>query len=66
MVLVNGKFEIEWEEGMTVSRLLRRLRFSFPLIIVTVDGVLVSRDNYATWQIPDSAEVQVMHMVAGG
>lgn len=54
------------QRGMTVSRLLRRLRFSFPLIIVTVDGVLVSRDNYATWQIPGSPEVQVIHMVAGG
>lgn len=42
------------QRGMTVSRLLRRLRFSFPLIVVTVDGALVSRDNYATWQISDS------------
>jgi thiamine biosynthesis protein ThiS len=66
MILVNAKFEVEWEEGMTVSRLLRRLKFSFPLIIVVVDGVLVPRENYATRQIPDGAQVDVIHMTAGG
>lgn len=66
MILVNGKFEVEWEEGMTVSRLLTRLKFSFPLIIVSVDGVLVPREDYAVWPVADGARVQVIHMTAGG
>lgn len=66
MIHVNDKFEIEWEEGMTVARLLERLRFSFPLIVVSIDGVLVPKDEYATRQVPDRAQVKVLHMTAGG
>ncbi len=66
MIRVNDKFEIEWEEGMTVTRLLERLKFSFPLIIVSVDGVLVPKDEYATHQVPNGAQVKVLHMTAGG
>lgn len=66
MIRVNDKFELEWEEGMTVVRLLERLKFSFPLIIVSIDGVLVSKDQYARHQVPPGAEVKVLHMIAGG
>lgn len=66
MIRVNNKFEVEWQEGMTVTRLLERLKFSFPLIIVSIDSVLVPKDKYATHQVPDGAEVKVLHMMAGG
>jgi thiamine biosynthesis protein ThiS len=66
MIRVNDKFDVEWEEGMTVARLLERLNFSYPLIIVSVDGVLVPKEAYATQQVPDGAEVKVFHLSAGG
>ncbi len=66
MIRVNDKFEVEWEEGMTVARLLERLRFTYPLVIVTVAGVLVPREAYARYEVPDGCEVRVVHMTAGG
>lgn len=66
MIRVNDKFIVAWEEGMTVARLLERLKFSYPLIIVSIDGVLVPKDEYATRQVPDGAQVRVLHMTAGG
>ncbi len=66
MIRVNDRFEIEWEEGMTVARLLERLKFSFRLIIVSIDGVLVPRDEYATRQVPEGGQVMVLHTMAGG
>jgi thiamine biosynthesis protein ThiS len=66
MIRVNDKFEIEWQEGMTVLHMLERLSFSFPLIIVSVNGTLVPKDEYATHQIPEGAAVKVLHMTAGG
>ena len=66
MIRVNGKFEVDWEPGMTVTRLLARLKFSFPLLIVSVDGVLIPKEEYSTQQVPDDAEVKVLHMTAGG
>lgn len=66
MICVNGKFEVEWEEGITIAALLAQLRFSFPLVIVSVDGELVPKEEYESRQIPDHAEVKVLHMTAGG
>ena len=66
MIRVNDKFEVEWEEGMTVTELLKRLKFSFPLIIVSVDGELVPKEEYTTREIHDDATVKVLHMTAGG
>jgi len=66
MIRVNDKFELKWEKGMTVTRLLDRLKFSYPLVIVSIDGVLVPKDEYATRQVPDGAKVRVLHMTAGG
>ena len=66
MILVNNRDEIEWEEGLTVSALLERLRYTFTHIIVKIDGQVVLRDDYPTRLIPDGADVWVIHLIAGG
>ncbi|HEY74739.1 MAG TPA: sulfur carrier protein ThiS [Thermoflexia bacterium] len=66
MIRVNNRDEVEWEEGMTVSDLLERMRYTFPHIIVKVDGEVVPREEYPTRTIPDGADVRVIHLIAGG
>jgi thiamine biosynthesis protein ThiS len=66
MIMVNGKFDVAWEEGMTVAQLLERLKFTFPLVMVSVDGVMVPRSEFDRYLIPQEATVQVLHMIAGG
>lgn len=66
MIRVNKRDEIEWEEGLTVSVLLDRFRYTFPHIIVTIDGEVVMPDDYSIRGIPDGSEVQVIHLIAGG
>lgn len=66
MIRVNDMFEVGWHTGMTVEALLERLKFTFPLIIVSVDGALVPKEDYSTFQIADGAQVKVLHMIAGG
>jgi len=66
VIRVNDKFDVEWQEGLTVARLLERLKFSYPLVIVSIDGVLVPQDEYATRLVADGAAVKVLHMTAGG
>ncbi|NLF00296.1 MAG: sulfur carrier protein ThiS, partial [Anaerolineales bacterium] len=41
MICVNGREQVAWEPDMTVTRLLEIMRYSFPTIIVSVDGDLV-------------------------
>jgi len=66
VILVNRRDPVEWREGVTVADLLKQLRFTFPHIIVSVDGELVPRADYLTHTIPDGADVRVVHLMAGG
>ncbi len=66
MIQVNKRKEVEWEEGMTVSALLERLNYTYPHIIVKVNGELVRREAYDACTIPDGADVRVIHLIAGG
>jgi sulfur carrier protein len=66
MIRVNNQYEVEWRSGMTVQDLLDELKFTFRLIAVKVNGVVVLRPDYATTLVPDSAEVQALHLISGG
>jgi sulfur carrier protein len=66
MIRVNDKFDVEWQEGMNVSFLLRILNFTFPMIIVSMNGKVVPRSEYGTTTLEDNDEVKVIHLIAGG
>ncbi|MBN1249542.1 MAG: sulfur carrier protein ThiS [Anaerolineae bacterium] len=51
---------------MTVSDLLDHLRYTFPRVVVTIDGVLVPHHAYNDTQVPDEADIRVIHLMAGG
>jgi sulfur carrier protein len=66
MIRVNDRDEVTWEEGLTVFDLLERFRYTFPHIIVKIDGKVILPDAYQTRTIPDGADVRVIHLIAGG
>jgi thiamine biosynthesis protein ThiS len=66
MITINNRDRIEWNERMTVSDALAAMRYDYPLITVTVNGRLVREEDYDTFVIPDSAQVQVFHLAHGG
>ena len=61
-----NKETIDWEENMTVDRILKIMNYTFKLIVVKVNGELVKKENYNTKTIPEGADVQVIHLIAGG
>ena len=66
MILVNNRDKIEWEKGMTVTRLLEKCRFTARQIHVFVNGELIHRKIHATHQLQDGDRVQVIHFIGGG
>ena len=66
VIRVNDKFDVEWQEGMTVSSVLEVLKFTFPMIVVSVNGKVVPRSEYGTTTIENNDEVKVIHLIAGG
>ncbi len=66
MIRVNKRHTIEWEEGMTVQQVLDAMNYNYSLITVSVNNVLVPREEYDTYLVPDRAEVNVFHLAHGG
>ena len=64
-VKVNGH-SLDWEDGMTVDDILKKMRYTFKMLFVKVNGELVGRDQYASFNVPDGAEVKVIHLMSGG
>lgn len=65
MLQVNGE-PLEWREGMTVRDVLKARNFIFPLLIITVDGVMVQRKEYDHTKVHDGASIRVVHLMSGG
>lgn len=65
MIRVNGE-AAEYTDGLTVAGLIAQRGFAFPLLVVRIDGRLVERGAYDITPIDDGAEVQVLHLLAGG
>ncbi len=66
VVRVNDKFEVEWQPGMTIQDLIRKLNFTFPMLVVTVNGKVVMKDQWDTYEVKDGDMVRILHMIAGG
>ena len=65
-VTVNQRDAIAWHPGMTVNDLLAQMSYTFPRVIVTINGRTVPHDGYAETLVPAGADVRVIHLMAGG
>lgn len=66
MITVNDRDKIEWNEGMKVSDLLKKMNYVFKLITVTVNGEYVPEEEFEYYTVPDNADVKVLHIFHGG
>lgn len=65
MIRLNGR-EREWEEDLTVDLLLKKCKYTFPLIMVKINGKYIPKEKYKNTLIKDNDEVQAIHSIAGG
>jgi thiamine biosynthesis protein ThiS len=66
VIRVNDKWEVPWQEGMTVEDVLAACNFTHHYIAVSVDGTLVPSGEYSLRAVADGAEVKVVHIIGGG
>lgn len=62
---VNGR-KIDWVENETIKQLLRRMRYTFPLVVVKIDQKVILRKDFPDVVVPDNSRVDVIHMISGG
>ena len=64
-ITVNKK-TVDYVKDETVKDLLKRLKFTFPLVIVKINKDHVPRVKYPEVIVPENADIQVIHMISGG
>ena len=64
-IQVNGK-QVDWIKNESVQELLKRMRYTFPLVVVKINDKVVSRKDFSEVLIPDNSKVTVIHMISGG
>jgi sulfur carrier protein len=64
-VYVNDELK-RFRGDSTVRGMLAELKFSFPLLIVSINGSFVPRDLYDTTKVKDGDKVRVLHLLSGG
>ena len=57
---------VEWHENLTVTELLKIMKYTFPMLIVKVDGEIVKKNQYGLFLIPEDSDVKVIHLMSGG
>jgi sulfur carrier protein len=65
MIKVNSR-SFEWQEGLTVQRLLELKEYTYVKIFVKINGIVIEKENYDTTLIHDGDDVKVIHLLAGG
>lgn len=64
-IIVNNNI-IDWEESMTITRILEVMNYTFRMLVVKVDGQLIKKNEYDITYIKPGADVQVIHLISGG
>jgi sulfur carrier protein len=65
IVLNNREMDLPAEQ-ITVQGLLRAMNFTFPLIVIRVNGELVKKENYDRVQIHKGDKIDAIHLISGG
>lgn len=51
---------------ITVKELLERMKFTFPLVFVKVNGAVIKKDAYQRTVIREGDRVEAIHLMGGG
>ncbi len=64
-IMVNNN-KIDWQEELTIDKILKIMNYSFKMLVVKVDGKLIKKAEYKTLIIPENADVKIIHLISGG
>jgi len=64
-IVVNGK-NIQWMKNETVEQLLKRMKYTFPLVVVKINEKVIPKKEFSKTIIPDRSKIDVIHMISGG
>ncbi len=65
MLLNNRTFE-HYRKDMTISDVIEVMRFTYPRLVVKVNGRLIQKSEYNFTVLNENDDVKIHHLLAGG
>lgn len=65
-IILNNRPESFAPDNMTISELLKEKNFTFKLLVVKINGILVKKEEYQSAIIKHGDKVDVIHLISGG
>ncbi len=65
-ITLNNRPESFEQKQISISELLEIKNFTFKMLVIKVNGKLVKKDEYDSFQINDGDDVTVLHLISGG
>ena len=57
---------MDWIDNETITQLLKRMNYTFPLVVVKIDDQVIPKAKYSETIVPDNSVVEVIHLISGG
>ena len=57
---------MDWIEDESITQLLKRMNYTFPLVVVKIDGQVIPKAKYPETIVPDDSNIEVIHLISGG
>jgi len=65
-ITLNNNPESFIEDKLSVSEVLERKNFTFRMLIIKLNGMLVKKPDYPVTIVQDGDELSVLHLISGG
>jgi len=61
-----NSIKVEWIEKETIKQLLKRVKYTFPLVVVKINNEVIPRKDFSKVIVLDNSKIDVIHMISGG
>lgn len=65
-IILNNRNEGFNTDVLTVESLLKIKNYTFKMLVIKINGVLIKKDKYTETEIKEGDNVTVLHMISGG
>lgn len=65
-ITLNNNPESFIEDTLTINEILERKNFTFKMLVIKLNGVLVKKTDYKVTSVQDGDELSILHLISGG
>lgn len=65
-IILNNREEYLNNNSITISELLLLKKYSFKMLVIKVNDVLIKKENYEKTIVTNNDKVDIIHLMSGG